>query len=603
MQRQKRTPTSFKSKLIVYNLIIVIGIASFISFYNYHSYRKDVIETEKKNSLDRVQNISKSLETAYNEMLNIVLNCTERNSMFLSMAKQHRDTAAGKYIRIYASDILRDYCAVSGYNKYIAKIILYINVPPKGDVSGEEIILQNGFISGEASDIQNLMATEWFFDLLNEDTTNYQLSLVDSPFKYMKSQKFLPLIRPLSNNSGQSVEDAWVFLGISTRLFDNQLAESPTEKPTAIITADGTCVSSVNMSQPVSNALVAELQAKEYGGGTFTYKLDKEDYIVSYYKQLRSGLISYELLPLHSLSIDKRTILQTITFIFLSSFAIGISLSLIISSHLGKPISRLVFCLSEIAKGNFTPDPSIETDDEIGIIGKQINVMSTQISTLMESRLETEKEKRHLEINMLQAQINPHFLYNTLDSIKWIATMQKSSGIVSIVTALSSLLKNMAKGFNEKVTLQQEINFVNDYIIIEKIRYIELFDVDIAIEDERLSNAKIIKLTLQPLVENAIFSGIEPSGRQGLIKIRAYSDDRNLYIVVEDNGIGISKENITKLLTNTDRITKSNMSGIGLPNVERRLKLVYGEEYGLTIESKMDEYTRITIKAPLEFDE
>lgn len=109
--------------------------------------------------------------------------------------------------------------------------------------------------------------------------------------------------------------------------------------------------------------------------------------------------------------------------------------------------------------GNFEPDRSIETDDEIGSIGKQINQMSDRISDLLETRVQSEKEKKDLEIKMLQAQINPHFLYNTLDSIKWIATMQKNSGIVQVVTALSSLLKNMAKGFNEKVTLRQELDF------------------------------------------------------------------------------------------------------------------------------------------------
>jgi two-component system sensor histidine kinase YesM len=206
-----------------------------------------------------------------------------------------------------------------------------------------------------------------------------------------------------------------------------------------------------------------------------------------------------------------------------------------------------------------------------------------------------------MEIKMLQAQINPHFLYNTLDSIKWIATMQKNSGIVSVVTALSSLLKNMAKGFNEKVTLRQELDFLQNYVIIEKIRYIELFDIDIIVEQEELYDARIIKLTLQPIVENAIFSGIEPSGRTGLITIRVWVKSGVLHISVTDNGIGISPENIEKLLTDTSRITRSNMSGIGLPNVDRRFKLVYGEDYGLTIESVVDQYTTITITLPLEF--
>ena len=302
-----------------------------------------------------------------------------------------------------------------------------------------------------------------------------------------------------------------------------------------------------------------------------------------------------------SLNLDHNVISNTVFIIFLFCIVIGLGLSFVISRQLGAPISRLTKRLELIAGGDFEPDDTIETDDEIGMIGKQINQMSSQISNLLDSRVLDEKEKKDMEIKMLQAQINPHFLYNTLDSIKWIATMQKNTGIVQVVTALSSLLKNMAKGFNEKVTFRQELDFLQNYVTIEKIRYIELFDVEIQVDEESLYDARIVKLTLQPIVENAIFSGIEPSGRFGLIEIHAFARDGVFYVTVRDNGVGISPENIRKLLTDTSRITKSNMSGIGLPNVDRRLKLVYGEDYGITIESELDNYTMITISLPLEY--
>lgn len=121
---------------------------------------------------------------------------------------------------------------------------------------------------------------------------------------------------------------------------------------------------------------------------------------------------------------------------------------------------------------------------------------------------------------MLQAQINPHFLYNTLDSIKWIAVIQKNSGIVKAVTSLSKLMKNMAKGVNQRITLREELDLVNDYVTIEKLKYAEMFDFQVEAQREELYGARIVKLTLQPLVENAIFSGIEPSGKSGTIRIR-----------------------------------------------------------------------------------
>ncbi len=261
---------------------------------------------------------------------------------------------------------------------------------------------------------------------------------------------------------------------------------------------------------------------------------------------------------------------------------------------------RLIAHMDSISSGNFARNPDIESNDELGIIGRQINEMSSHVSDLMENRTRDEQEKMNLEIKMLQAQINPHFLYNTLDSIKWIATMQHNAGIVKVVSALSSLLKNMAKGFNEKVTVRQELDFLDNYITIEKIRYIELFDVEISVDEPSLYDARIIKLTLQPLVENSIFSGIEPSGKPGLIQIHIFSKEQVLYISIRDNGVGISEENIARMLTDTSRVAKNYMSGIGLPNVDRRIKLVYGPEYGLEIDSKVGLYTCVTVSIPLE---
>ena len=301
--------------------------------------------------------------------------------------------------------------------------------------------------------------------------------------------------------------------------------------------------------------------------------------------------------------LDKQVLYTTIFLIFMSAMVIGLALSLLFSRNLIRPIDRLTRHIRVISTGEFTRNPDIETKDEFGLIGKQINEMSSRISELMDSRIQDEKEKMNMEIKILQAQINPHFLYNTLDSIKWIATMQHSTGIVKVVSALSSLLKNMAKGFNEKVTIRQELDFLENYITIEKIRYIELFDVEITVDDPVLYNARIVKLTLQPIVENSIFSGIEPSGKPGLIQIHIYAEDQVLYISIRDNGIGISEENIRRLLTDTGRVTKNYMSGIGLPNVDRRIKLVYGEEYGLKMESEIGSYTCVTVSLPLEFSD
>ena len=585
-------PRTFQYKLLLYNLLVVISIACAVSFYNYRTYYKDAIKNETENSVKRIQILSDRMEVAYEEMVNIVVTCSERKSIFSSSSLKLSDKAESSYIKVYASNVLRDFCAISGYSKYIYKIAVYNN--------GE--VLQAGSAYGSSRDIGDIQNAPWFQNLLSRENTQYLLSLEDNPFSPINyTPKLLPLLRPLNYVYGGNPEDAWIFLAISPRLFSDTLKSMGDGQTLYAATADGSIISSVNGSSfDVTNLLAVLNDAKEPQGNFHTW-LGGKECIIAYQKQAVSGLIFFQILPISDLNLDHGVIGGTITLIFFFCFAIGLTLSWFISRQLSAPVSRLKKRLEFISQGNFEPDRSIETDDEMGSIGKQINQMSDKISDLLETRIQSEKEKRDLEIKMLQAQINPHFLYNTLDSIKWIATLQKNSGIVSVVTALSSLLKNMAKGFNEKVTLRQELDFLQNYVIIEKIRYIELFDVTTQIDQEILYDAKIVKLTLQPIVENAIFNGIEPSGRNGLIQIHVFAENGVLYITVRDNGIGISPEDIERLLTDTSRVTRSNMSGIGLPNVDRRLKLVYGEEYGLKLESEPDQYTLITIALPLEF--
>lgn len=593
MNEKKKMKNSFQKQLILYNLFLIICIASAISFYNYHSYRKDVILNERENSANQIHTLSDRLDIAYKEMVNIILNCTERKSLFFATTFNSPSKTNDVTMTLYASDVLRDFCAISGYSEYIHKLVIYHH----------GLVLQAGNSYGDPNDPDNIMEAEWFIPLLSQQTAKYAYTLAENPFPYGKSTnaKLLPIVRPLKYSSRSEVKDSWIFLGISPKLFSSALSSLPPDKIVYAVTQEGGVIASTNGDQFDVSEVIKELQELPPEEGSLERKLDNEPCIISYAKQPVSGLILFEVLPVSRIDLNHKIIWSTVLIIFFFCIAIGLTLSVLVSHQLGAPITRLTKRLQLIAKGDFEPDLSIETDDEVGMIGHQINQMSRRISRLMETRVQDEKEKKDMEIKMLQAQINPHFLYNTLDSIKWIATIQKNSGIVQVVTALSSLLKNMAKGFNEKVTLRQELDFLNNYVIIEKIRYIELFDMEISVDQEELYDAKIIKLTLQPLVENAIFSGIEPSGRNGLIEIHAYTDSGVLYIEVKDNGVGISKENQKKLLTDTSRITKSNMSGIGLPNVDRRLKLVYGEAYGLTIESEPDEYTKITIALPLEY--
>lgn len=591
---KNKIPVTFRKRMISYNLLIIVCIAFLISIYTYSFYKKDVIKSEAANSANRLHLVASRIEIAYNELINIVQNCAGRKSLFLASILSGHDSRSSEESGIYAANVLRDLCAISGYNEYIHKITVY---------EKNSLFIQAGTSYGSSQDADHIMAASWFHELLNKNMKEYTLTLRNNPFPLDAKSipRLLPLIRPLQYSRKESPEDAWVCLTLSPKLFQDILELLSQDKSILIMTSDFSPVSSMNMESFSMADIQAFLNVHPEQTGCLKISLSDTNCIVTWERLPVSGLILCEVMPLKNISLTPNAIRATLGLVFLSSIVVGASLSLLFTRYLTRPIMRLIQHMDVISSGNFSRNPDIESNDELGIIGRQINEMSSHVSVLMENRIRDEQEKMNLEIKMLQAQINPHFLYNTLDSIKWIATMQHNAGIVKVVSALSSLLKNMAKGFNEKVTVRQELDFLGNYITIEKIRYIELFDVDISIEDPALYDARIIKLTLQPLVENSIFSGIEPSGKPGLIQIHVFSQDQVLYIRIRDNGVGISEENIARLLTDTSRVSKNYMSGIGLPNVDRRIKLVYGQEYGIKIDSELGVYTCVTVSLPLEF--
>ena len=267
------------------------------------------------------------------------------------------------------------------------------------------------------------------------------------------------------------------------------------------------------------------------------------------------------------------------------------------------PISALQSRIEKISGGDFSADPDIEWDNELGDIGRGINSMSAGVTALMEHRLEDEKQKQDLEYRMLQNQINPHFIYNTLNSIKWMATIQHAPGIAEMVMALSRLLKSISKSNERLVPLYEEFALLNDYFTIQQYRYGGTITLDVSyIEDESLNHSCLIpRFTLQPLVENAIFHGIEPKGSAGEVTLRVERDTANgdVLIHLTDDGVGMTPEQAAKALQEPGpEEAAAKYRHVGMWNVHKRLQYSFGEAYGLSIESEPDIGTTVTIRLP-----
>lgn len=593
-RKRKKIWKTLQCRIILFNVFIVVLVALIGSASTYYSAFQRSLKMTEQSMENKVGAISENYFVAYEEMMNIVLNCTGRMSLSMGSLDFTQQPSDRKQALVNSS-IMSDYCAISGYGSYILKLMI-------SDKNGN--FIQAGNSRGSTNDFQAIKDKEWFQKEGEKDAGDYKLIVVDNPFFKANGEKMIPIVRSM-DTSGHKKEFGWCFLGISVKLFEDELKKQEDGNLLVVTTEEGDVIASVNQDMfqgATQDKIIEKILGYEESQGTFQQNVDGSQCLVSYSKNPINGILIFEVMPTSSIQDEKALLLYLAVFLFFSCLILGAVLSVVFSHQLKKPISRLSEQVRRIGNGDFSYNPAIESQDELGEIGEGINRMSKKISMLLEKSVEDEREKKDLEIKMLQAQINPHFLYNTLDSIRWIALIQKSTSIVKMVTALSGLLRNMAKGFNEKVTLREELKLLDDYIVIEKMRYMEMFDVDIYIAEEILYQAKIIKLTLQPLVENAIFSGIEPSGKNGTIRICVWKEGEELFISVRDSGVGMSREKIEKIMDKS-RKKESSINGIGLPNVDQRVKLVYGEKYGLKINSVEGKYTEILLELPLEYDQ
>jgi two-component system sensor histidine kinase YesM len=277
--------------------------------------------------------------------------------------------------------------------------------------------------------------------------------------------------------------------------------------------------------------------------------------------------------------------------------ALSIAVIFFMNRTISRPVALIRKKIDGIAAGDFSPDPGIESESEIGSVGKGINKLSLDVIALMESRIADEKQKRELEYRMLQSQVNPHFLYNTLGTIKWMATLQKAGGIVEVTTALSRLLRTISKDLRKEVPLRDEVLLLDDYFLILKYRYGGTVEFIKRIENEALLKCMIPRFVLQPLMENAIFHGIEPKGK-GRIELRIERAGEAVCVSIWDDGVGIAPDALA-LLNNYDEKTQAaELAYIGMRSVHQRIQNAYGDAYGLTAQSEQNVYTKMTIRIP-----
>ena len=260
------------------------------------------------------------------------------------------------------------------------------------------------------------------------------------------------------------------------------------------------------------------------------------------------------------------------------------------------PIQKLRDSMKKVQEGDFSvSDVVVDSKNEIGSLTKSFDVMTHRIHELMEQNVHEQEEKRKSELKALQSQINPHFLYNTLDSIIWMAEGKKNEEVVLMTASLARLLRQSISNEDEVVPIANEVEYARGYLTIQKMRYKDKLEFQIEV-DYSILYIPLIKLVLQPIIENAIYHGLKYKESKGLLIVKGFMKDGNAVLQVIDDGVGMDEETLAHIYDKHKVNYHSN--GVGVYNVQKRLKLYYGEDYGITYTSELGKGTTATITIP-----
>ena len=296
---------------------------------------------------------------------------------------------------------------------------------------------------------------------------------------------------------------------------------------------------------------------------------------------------------------EREKLVRIAVVLFIVVMAIAGVFAILITRSITRPVRKLCDAAEEIGRGHFDTRIDIASRNELAIMGESFNRMAQQITVLIGDIKEEQVYNRNMEQRLLQAQINPHFLYNTLDNILWLSEAGRKEDVQALVMSLSQFFRTTLSGGRDIIPLREEISHVEAYLQIQKFRYRDILSYGIEVPED-VMEVPIIKMTLQPLVENALYHGIKNKRGMGMLRIRALRQEESVLIQVSDNGIGMKEEDleaVRDLISGKAQPGPDN-TGFGIANAAERLRLNFGESASIKIDSTYGEGTCVTVTIP-----
>ncbi len=576
--------SSMRSKLIYYFVFIILLTTVLIASISGMMYSKEMINEQNSNTRQMVCQISDNVDYYITEMEHVIdsLGDDPRVIAYLSQSAHENltDLEDSAYKAVLSASNIHPEIAgimvVSPYDIYVSNVM--------NRISSEPLIQENWYTQAEGN-----------------------------PGKVQLFSK--PIGRNINNIFQYSADDV---VSISKAVIDR---------------TTGQCkgVILIDMKLDIIKNIIESIHPSNMG---FIYIIDSKDEIVyspvnmtvnriknEWFRTTQMGLLIKNIEGKRELLFhDNSTYTQwktvgvfpldeaqkVVTLITYASYGtallimiFAIVLAVLFARSIANPITKIRLLMKSAQEGNFDVRFHRKYNDEIGQLGESYNTMIDQISELINMVQTQEKSKRKAEIEILEAQIKPHFLYNTLDTIQWMAQEHDAQGVVDLVDSLTSMLRiGLSKG-NEIITVRMEIKHVESYLMIQKTRYEDKLNYTIQVE-EQLMSCRMIKLILQPLVENAIYHGIKEKHGQGQIHIIGQLQDGKIHFQVIDDGIGMTPEKLEEInqLLKEDSL-QPNEVGYGIFNVNAKIKLNFGNEYGLSFQSVYGRGTTVDVWHPM----
>ncbi|WP_163583264.1 cache domain-containing sensor histidine kinase [Gracilibacillus saliphilus] len=496
-------------------------------------------------------------------------------------------------------------------NKYDIQRYLRNFTTVSSEVAGIMVINDEGeYVSNElyAPSTIDLTETSWYQEAVNNNGIFKIIGRPDgrrlNSIVDYTNEDVITVVRAVIDPFTEQVHGV-VLIDLKRRAIAETVKDVTLGKSGYLMVIDDKGQSIYQPNQPIVSQIPFKW-VSEQQSGDFSKTIKGEKFQFIYQRSPFANWVTVGVFPTEETIFGLREInFYLVIFIFIIMF-FGIPVSYFLSHSISKPIVQLVSFMKKAEDGDLKVRYKEKRFDEIGLLGRSFNTMLTKLNGLMHLTERQERQKRDAEFRSLQANINPHFLYNTLDTIQWMARKQKADDVAEVVESLAKLFRiGLSKG-RDIITLAKEIDHIESYLKIQKTRYREKLNYDIKVE-ESITNKAILKFILQPIIENAIYHGIKERRGAGHINIEAKSLDGNLLIKISDDGKGMPpkqlsdmREALAESIIQTENPEETrNKKGYGMLNVQARIQLTHGPDYGLTIESQEDVGTTITILLPI----